>query len=155
MPAFSADQISDEVITDIHAYLTSLEAPADFSPAQADLPADAPAGQTLLAQKRCVACHGTTGPIQGFQARGQVPTAELVIAQLRTPRQNMPSFGVEQVSDAEAGQIAEFLAVQISTPESLPTSGGGPSLVLPATLLVLSAVLLLGGLLLRYSSARA
>jgi mono/diheme cytochrome c family protein len=149
MPSFTAEKVPDQVISDVHAYLTSLEKPADFAPAQADLPANAPAGQQLLVEKRCVACHSTTGPIRGFQTRGEVPTAEIVIAQLRTPRDNMPSFTAEQVSDADAAAIAEFLAVQV-TPESLPASGGAPAFALPAALLMVSAVLLLTGFLWRY-----
>jgi mono/diheme cytochrome c family protein len=69
MPTFSEEKVSDEMITDIHAYLTTLTRPEGFAPADAGLPADAPAGQQLLVDKRCVACHGTTGPIQRFEAR--------------------------------------------------------------------------------------
>jgi len=66
MPRFSPEKVSDEMIVDMHAYLTTLTKPESFAPADAGLPADAPAGQQLLVEKRCVACHGTTGPLRGF-----------------------------------------------------------------------------------------
>lgn len=123
MPSFSTEQVSDEAITDMQAYLTSLSKPDGFTPQDAGLPADAPEGQVLLVEKRCVACHGTDINGFGFARRGETPTTERVTAQLRTPFKNMPSFSEEQVSDAEAGQITEFLASQMP-PESLPQSGG-------------------------------
>jgi len=123
MPSFSPEQVSDEAIADIQAYIASLPKPGGFTPQDAGLPADAPAGQLLLVEKRCVACHGITGPIDGFIDRGETPTTERVIAQLRTPFKNMPSFSEAQVSDAEARQISEFLVSQMP-PESLPQSGG-------------------------------
>ncbi len=126
MPHFSAEKISDQMIIDMWAYLTSLTRPESFTPADAGLPADAPAGQQLLVEKRCVACHGTTGPMRGFEARGETPTAEAVITQLRTPRENMPMFTVEQVSDEEAGLIAEFMATQFAPQEQAPSLAPSP-----------------------------
>jgi hypothetical protein len=67
-----------------------------------------------------------------------------VITQLRTPRQNMPMFAVEQVSDEEAALIAEFMASQLA-PEALPATGGsGPSILLVALLLLGGGLLLTG-----------
>ena len=154
MPAFSGEQVSDQMIIDMHAYLVTLTKPEGFAPADAGLPADAPAGQQLLVDKRCVACHGTTGPIRGFEAREETPTAEGVIAQLRTPWQNMPMFTVEQVSDEEAALIAEFMASQLA-PEALPATGNsGPSILLVA-LLLLGGGLLLTGLAFRGLKVRS
>jgi mono/diheme cytochrome c family protein len=116
MPSFSEAQVSDEQIRDIYAYLTSLPSPRQIGVQQPDLPADAPPGQTLIAEKRCIACHGPTGPVTPFNTRGELPTAEAVIAQLRQPKDNMPSFSQSQVSDEEAAVIAEFLAAQFSPP---------------------------------------
>ena len=119
MPSFSAEQISDQMITDIHAYVGSLPEVTDFTRPDAGLPADAPQGQVLLVEKRCIACHGDTGPINGFIERGETPTAERVINQLRTPFKNMPSFSPEQVSDAEAALIAASARVPRRAPASL------------------------------------
>ena len=149
MPAFSADQVTDEQITDIHAYITSLPAPSgDFVRAEADIPADAPEGQMLLAQKNCVACHGVTGPINGFIERGESPTADVVIAQLRTPRNLMPSYAVDQVSDDEATLIAEFMAGEVaaqSAPADLPQSGQDNTAFPLVLVLAGSALFVLGG----------
>ena len=148
MPHFSPEKVSDETIIDMHAYLTTLTKPESFAPADAGLPADAPAGQQLLVEKRCVACHGTTGPLGGFESRGETPTAEAVLTQLRTPRQNMPMFTVEQVSDDEAALIAEFMASQVS-PASLPATGSSGSITLLVALMLLGGALLLIGIAFR------
>lgn len=151
MPHFSEDQVTDEQIIDIHAYVTSLPDPGDFTRAEANLPADAPEGQMLIAQKNCIACHGETGPVDRFVERGEVPTADAVIAQLRNPKQFMPSFSEDQVSDAEAALIADFLAQQVASqtpPEALPQSGSQlPNY--PLILLLSGVGLLLVGLAFR------
>ena len=154
MPAFSEEQVSDQAIADMHAYLITLAKPEGFAPADAGLPADAPAGQQLLVEKRCVACHGTTGPLRGFESRGEIPTADAVIMQLRTPKQNMPSFSVEQVSDEEASRIAEFMASQMS-PAALPDTGSSAPSNLLMMLLLVGAGLLLTGLAFRSLKARS
>jgi mono/diheme cytochrome c family protein len=144
MPALSSEQIADETIADMHAYLTALAKPeGEFAPADAGLPDNAPEGQQLIVAKRCVACHSASGPINGFIRRGETPTVEGVIAQLRTPRNNMPSYSVEQVSDAEAATITEFLVAQ-TQPASLPASGGELTLSPTIWLLVGAGLLLLG-----------
>lgn len=167
MPHYREDQISDEAITNIHAYLTSLAEPADFTPTTIELAADAHPGQTLLVEKRCAACHTETGPIGGFVNRGEAPTVEYVTNQVRNPRQFMPAFSDSQVSDEEIAQIVEFLNVEFSeqasaapaeeaapaegaapaqeAPATLPTSGGDVSTSLPTLLLTLGAGLLIVG----------
>jgi mono/diheme cytochrome c family protein len=148
MPHFSAEKVPDQTIIDMHAYLTSLPKPESFTPADAGLAADAHPGQQLIVQKRCVACHTTTGPVKPFADRGETPTAEAVITQLRTPKNNMPMFAVEQVSDEEAAVIAEFLASQMS-PGALPQTGGSGSSATLVVLLLLGGGLLLTGVALR------
>jgi mono/diheme cytochrome c family protein len=149
---FSAQQVSDEAITDIHAYLTSLPAPTNPTRPDAGLPADAPQGQVLLVEKRCVACHTTTGPINGFIERKEVPTADIVIAQLRSPRNLMPTFSDAQVSDADAALIAEFLASEVSgqlPPATLPSSGSETAAPWSVVLTLAGAGLLALGLVIR------
>jgi mono/diheme cytochrome c family protein len=152
MPHFSAEQVSDQMIIDIHAYVSSLPPITDFTPADAGLPADAPQGQVLLVEKRCVACHGDTGPIMRFMDRGETPTAEAVIKQLRTPFKNMPAFFPEQVSDAEAGLIADFMAQEIaaqSAPAALPQSGSSLPAARPVGMLLIGGGLVLTGFIFR------
>ena len=154
MPSFFPEQVSDEMIVDMHAYLTTLTKPEDFAPEDAGLPADAPAGQQLMVEKRCVACHGTTGPIRGFESRGETPTTEAVLKQLRTPWQKMPMYTVEQVSDEEAALIAEFMASQVSSPAELPDTGSPTASTWLVGLLLLGGALVLSGLALRTRQTR-
>ena len=157
MPTFSADKVSDEQIVDMHAYITTLVKLEEFTPQDAGLPADAPQGQMLLVEKRCVACHSTTGAIKGFIERGEVPTAEAVITQVRTPRKWMPSFSAEQVSDAELALIADFMATEVaeqSPPATLPTSGSSQSGQWPLVMLFVGGSLALGGLAVKKSWAK-
>lgn len=126
MPTFSETQIPDEQILDIRAYVTSLPAPdANFRPENPGTSDNE--GHNLFLQKRCVACHDPdVGPLNNFVQRGETPTAAAVIAQLRNPKNSMPSFREDQVSDAEATQIADFLIEQYAlqaAPATLPTSG--------------------------------
>jgi mono/diheme cytochrome c family protein len=157
MPAFSAEQVSDEMIVDMHAYVSALPEVTDFSRPDAGLPTDAPEGQVLLVEKRCIACHGENGPVNGVIERGEIPTAERVIDQLRTPFRNMPSFSPDQVSDAEATQIADFLAQHVSAqlaPAALPQSGSNLPAAWPLGLLVIGGGLALTGFVLRRVARR-
>ena len=158
MPHFSPEQVSDEQIMDMNAYMNSLPKPeGEFTPKDVGTSEDP--GQNLILQKRCVACHGETGPIKGFIERGEIPTAERVIKQLRTPFKNMPSFSVEQVSDEEAALIADFMATEVSSqmaPGTLPQSGGEKTSGAALYLSILGLALLFGGLTLRqWVSGRA
>jgi mono/diheme cytochrome c family protein len=157
MPHFSVEKVSDEMIVDMHAYVSSLPEVTDFSRPDAGLPADAPQGQVLLVEKRCIACHGDTGPVNRFIDRGEPPTAEAVINQLRTPFNNMPAFFPVQVSDEEAGLIADFMAQEYaaqSAPAALPQSGSSLPAVWPVALLLVGGGLALAGLVLRRASRR-
>ena len=157
MPAYSAEQMSDERIADVHAYLTSLPKVDTFTPMDAGLPADAPQGQMLMVEKRCVACHSTTGPIEGFIERGETPTAEGVTKQVRTPFKWMPSYTADQVSDAELALIADFMAVQVaeqSPPATLPTSGSNQPSQWPLALLFVGGGFALGGFALKRQLAK-
>jgi mono/diheme cytochrome c family protein len=161
MPAFSAEQISDAQLTDIHAYLTTLTKPADFTPIDPGLPADAPPGQQLLAEKRCAACHSIAGPVKPFLDRSEMPTVEAVAKQVHTPRRNMPTFSTTQVSDEDIAQITDFLVQEFTAqqatmaaeaPAALPATGGQP-FNWPAALLIIGGLILGAGYLLRRLTA--
>ena len=153
MPAFSEAQISDEQILDIRADVTSLPAPADdFRPQ--DPGASDNEGHNIFLQKRCVACHDPdVGPLNNFVQRGEEPTAAAVIAQLRTPKNNMPMFRDDQVSDDEATLIANFLAEQYAlqaAPATLPTSGADmPAAEMALWLVLVGGLTLACGLMIR------
>jgi len=146
MPTFSQDQVTDDQIRDIQAYLASLPEPAEFGFRQIELPEDAPEGLQLIVEKRCVACHTESGiEFTRFKTGEVIPTAEIVIQQLRNPVRDMPSFSEDQVSDAEAALIAEFQASQVP-PGDLPQSGHENPTTLPLTLALVGLALLTVGL---------
>ena len=156
MPSFTVEQVSDEQLIDMHAYMTSLSKPSgQFTPLDPGTADNA--GQNLLLQKRCVACHteanGEAGfLVEGLIERGQTPTAESVTRQLRTPFKNMPAYTDSQVSDDEAALMADFLVDLVSAetpPAALPASGSDSTPNLPGVLMLVGGVLLLGGLFLR------
>ncbi|CAG1000046.1 partial cytochrome c6, partial [Gammaproteobacteria bacterium] len=131
--------------------------PASFAPKQFPLSANASAGEQLVAQKRCVACHGDYSGTLRFrfvtQGRTTIDTAT-VLKQLRTPAQNMPMFSAEQVTDEQAAQIAAYLQTRLdavaaagstaSAPNTLPVSGGSQSASTLPWVLVLIGVAMLG-----------
>jgi mono/diheme cytochrome c family protein len=126
LPAFNDAKVIDQEIADMWEYMQTLPKPASFTPTQFPLPANAPAGLTLMAQKRCVACHGDgTQTVQlRFVSRGREVTTEAVIKQLRTPAQFMPMFSATQVSDEQATdcRLWKSLATAVRRPR---TVGGG------------------------------
>jgi len=149
MPMFTATQVSDADITDMNDYMKTLPAVTGFTPPASTAKAGDPPGKALIFQKRCVACHGENGPVAQFTNTNRVPTTEAVLKQLRTPKANMPTFSATQVSETEAAQIADFLALQAKAAPAaapLPKSGDPVSLGLVAAL---GAVVLAGGLAIR------
>ena len=111
MPAYGEDQVTDQELADMNAYMQTLTKPASFAPIKYTPEAGEPAGKTFLNEKRCVACHANpAGLVQKrFVEKGREVTAEAVITQLRTPAGYMPSYSATQVGDEQAGQIADFL----------------------------------------------
>ena len=158
MPRFRADQLSDADITDMWAYMQTLPKPATFAPIVfAAQPSDPP-GWVLFNTKKCVSCHGKGDAYikARFVDKGRAVTAEAVIKQLRTPASFMGAFTVAQVTDAEAVQIAAYLAtfapaaapVAAATPATLPKTGAG----IPQPLLL--ALAIIGGCALVAAGAR-
>lgn len=146
MPSYTAAQVSDKDLADMHEYMQTLPAVTGFTAARVVAGPSDPPGKTLLAQKRCSSCHGENGPVAAFKNTNRVPTAQAVISQLRKPKANMPMFSERQVTDAEAAQIAEFLASQLSVAAALPKSGEPTPLL---TFAIFGAALAAGGLALR------
>ena len=136
MPAFDAVHVSDMDLTDMWAYMQTLPKPASFTPVAYTPKAGDPEGKILFNQKRCVACHGSdpSGFIKArFTDKGRTVTVEAILKQLRTPFQKMPMFNATQVSDVQAGQVADYLkslvkaapaAATGAAPKTLPVAGG-------------------------------
>jgi hypothetical protein len=132
--------------------MQSLPRPASFTPTKFELPANAPEGLQLMAQKRCVACHGNGAQLVQFRftANKRVVDSAAVIKQLRTPFKNMPMFNIAQVTDEQAGQIAEYLQSlnKSAAPTILPVSGIEQSIpIWSIIMLVTGFVMLLAGAL--------
>jgi mono/diheme cytochrome c family protein len=148
MPSFSAAQISDQDITDMNAYMQTLTAPASFrpityTPAEGDMP-----GKVVFHQKRCVACHGEDPKafLKGrFTDQNREVTTEVILQQLRTPFRSMPAFSPTQVTDEQAGQIAEYLKSLLTPATMLPKTGGQVDWGGVPWLLALGGLALLGG----------
>lgn len=159
MPAYTAAQLSDAVITDMWAYMQTLPKPASFTPYSVPVPATDPVGKQLWSQKRCEACHSNFGQAMikaRFVDQNREVTTEIVLKQLRTPAKAMPSFNATQVTDAQAADIANFIKAQATAikaaapapaaPAAMPKTGGELSLLVAGglSLLVLGAGLTLG-----------
>jgi mono/diheme cytochrome c family protein len=150
MPTYDAIHVSDADITDMWAYMQTLAKPASFTATTYTALANDLPGKVLINQKRCVACHGAdpSGFIKArFTDKGRTVAVTDVIKQLRTPAAKMPVFSTTQVSDAEAGQIADYFkslqtaAPAAATPATLPQSGGQTP-TLPFVLLAVGLVVL-------------
>jgi mono/diheme cytochrome c family protein len=131
-------------------YMQSLPKPAAFTPTKFELSANAPEGLQLMAQKRCVACHGNGAQLVQFRftANNRTVDSAAVIKQLRTPFKNMPMFSAAQVTDEQAGQIATYLQSlnKTAAPTTLPVSGGEQSIpVWSIIMLMAGLIMLLGG----------
>ncbi|MBP7687907.1 MAG: cytochrome c [Thermoflexales bacterium] len=157
MPAFNDVQVSNQEVADMWTYLQTLPKPTGFTPTQFPLSANASEGEKLVAQKRCVACHGDfSGTLKfRFVAKGRTTVdAATVIKQLRTPAQNMPVFSASQVTEEQAAQIAAYLQTRLdavsaagttaAAPSTLPVSGGSQSASPLPWVLVVVGVLMLG-----------
>lgn len=126
MPAFSAEQVSNQAIADMQAFMQTLTGPDSFSSISYVAEPDDPMGKVLFHDKRCIACHGDPAGFVGnrFTEKGREVTSEAVIKQLRTPAKWMPMFSAAQVSDDEAAQIADFLKSLGMAPEAAPAAAG-------------------------------
>jgi mono/diheme cytochrome c family protein len=153
MPYFSDVQVSDQEIADMWEYMQTLPKPASFTPKQyTPGPNDHP-GLVLVNQKRCVACHGDYTQTLTFRFVMQnrdVIDAATVIKQLRTPAQHMPAYSVEQVSDEEAADIADYLQIRLNevsaapAPSTLPVTGSESAVSTWPLIMMLFGLAMLG-----------
>jgi len=155
MPAYDAVHVSDVDLTDMWAYMQTLPKPASFSPVVYTPQAGDPEGKLLFNQKRCVACHGDgAGLVKSrFTDNGRTVAVEAVLKQLRTPAQRMPMFNTTQVSDVQAGQVADYLksldkaapaAGTGAAPKTLPVAGGQLPLGILSVALIVAGLAVFG-----------
>ena len=71
-------------------------------------------GEELFESRGCAACHGKDA--QGTHLAPAIGghSVEAVMAQVRTPRGQMPAFSPEKISDEELNFIAAYVAAQPS-----------------------------------------
>jgi hypothetical protein len=82
--------------------------------------ADTSGGERLFIMKGCLGCHGASGRGGvGPDLGGTKLSFEDVLKQLRHPRQRMPPFPVEAVSDDEARKIYDYLKAVPPAPAPL------------------------------------
>jgi LPXTG-motif cell wall-anchored protein len=165
MPAYTAAQISDTLLTDMWAYMQTLPKPASFTPVSTTVAATDLPGRQVMVDKRCVACHGNAQAFvkSRFVDQNREPTADIIVKQLRTPARAMPAFTATQVTDAQAALIADYFKSQVAavkasavvtatapvTPTVAPKPAAAPAPAAPATLPKTGGalnVLALGGL---------
>jgi LPXTG-motif cell wall-anchored protein len=139
MPAWSTDQISDADVANVVDYLKTLPPNPDwkFAPYQAQ-PGDDP-GKIKFNQKDCAACHGPNADRlipQTVKSQGQTTiTAEQILAQVRTPKKNMPTFKTTTVTDDDVAIMAPFITAAVEKALAAPAAAATPATpAAPATL---------------------
>jgi len=110
--------LSQQEIADVVAYLMALNEMPEIAEAQVTpMPTPAPSegapdveqGKRLFQSKGCEACHGP-----GAQGTALAPnlvgkTAEEIRRQVRNPREKMPPFTPDQLSDSELEAIIRYI----------------------------------------------
>lgn len=118
MPAFKTDKVTDQEITDIYAYLQTLTKPASFTPLRYEAKAGDDPGKVMFNQKRCAACHGENAERLAAIVLGtgrKTITQDEILKQVRTPRNNMPTFRTDFVTDADVATMASFIKTAVET----------------------------------------
>ena len=119
MPPFGSQQVSDQELSDVYAFLQSVA-----SQPKLELPSSANSqnGQHFYVSFGCYECHGYQG--QGSVQTGgsrigppQIPYSGFV-AYVRQPTGQMPPYTTKAVSDAQLADIYVFLQ---SRPQAAPS----------------------------------
>lgn len=109
MPVFPPSVVSESDLAAIYAYLQSLNPPGSRPQITTDHP-DAATGEALYHFFGCFGCHGYNGEGGfGLPLSGTTLSLEEVRDQIRNPRERMPAFGPEWISDEELAHIYVFL----------------------------------------------
>lgn len=80
------------------------------APTNTPLPVADADGHQLYITKGCAACHGQDGEGTALAPTVVGITEEAVMIQVRTPRDQMPSFTIEQISDEELEELAHYIS---------------------------------------------
>ena len=109
MPVFPPSVVSESELAAIYAYLQSLNPTGPRPRITTDHP-NAATGKALYHFFGCFGCHGYNGEGGfGLQLAGTMLSLEEVRDQIRNPRERMPAFGPEWISNEELAHIYFFL----------------------------------------------
>jgi mono/diheme cytochrome c family protein len=112
MRAFSKEELTDEQLGDIHAFLKSLSPPSDAISLIANLTGNADTGKRLFKRDGCYECHGILGQgSTGYGPRiGPDPISmQGILNYLRNPSGNMPPYSAKIVSNQDVADIYAYL----------------------------------------------
>jgi mono/diheme cytochrome c family protein len=116
MPPFSAQALPDSDLTDIYAYLQSLNSNATGN--LSSLTGNAQSGARIFVADGCYECHGRVGQGSTQTSAPRIGPPALTIdgfaRYIHAPTGNMPPYTSKVVSDQEVADIYAFL-------KSLPT----------------------------------
>ena len=112
MRPYSNEQLSDEQLSDIHAYLRSLSSSSDFEIVEGKLTGNAEKGKQLFMRDGCYECHGNLG--QGSNGYGPRIAPDPISVQgilnyIRKPSGNMPPYSAKIVSTQDVADIHAYL----------------------------------------------
>ncbi len=73
-------------------------------------PGTMPVGQVLFVEQGCAGCHGEDGRgISGGAPPVVGESPEEIVAQVRNPRDRMPAYPPERLSDADLAEIVAYI----------------------------------------------
>jgi mono/diheme cytochrome c family protein len=117
MPVYSAETVSDQSLTELHAYLQSVDGVVQP-------PGDAERGAGLFRQTGCYQCHANEGQggAQGPRIGPDPPTLARFTWYARNPNGSMPPYTDVVMSDQELADIHAFLQSRPQPPalEDIP-----------------------------------
>jgi mono/diheme cytochrome c family protein len=119
MPPFGSQQVSDQDLGNVYAYLHSTDLVAKIS-----LPTSANAkhGQQLYTSFGCYQCHGYEGQGSGQTGGARIGPPQTpysgFVAYVRQPSGQMPPYTAKAASDAQLADIYAFLQSRALPPPS-------------------------------------
>ena len=115
--------LAQQELADVVAYLVALpDLPPDFGSQNSDLGSgdqsnpkselrtpNSETGRRLFQSKGCVACHGPEAQGTDLAPNLAGKTADVIRHQVRQPKEKMPPFSTEQLSDSELEAIIQYI----------------------------------------------
>lgn len=104
MPAYNAERVSDQTLSELHAYLEAVSGPAQPS-------GNAERGEALYRQTGCYQCHANEG--QGGAQGPRIGPDPMTLARftwyIRNPSGSMPPYTDAVMTDQDVADIHAFL----------------------------------------------